>query len=212
MPRKVDLPDSARCVIIGGGVGGVSIAYHLAQLGYEDVVLLDRSELTSGSTFHSAGLPAAACADESPGFHGKLSALESFRDVLGDGWHGPSGIVVDDVNNLDALDEPTRKTAEALVGQFAPMGIVAFADFSYTRKDFPRIVTVRLFVFKDLPTAEAWWKTKYEHDGWEQYYEKVADVGDAAVVSTETTKIAARQGNVWLTSHQLHKATSSSAP
>jgi hypothetical protein len=152
-----------------------------------------------------AGLPAAACADESAGFHGKLSALESFRDVLGDGWHGPSGIVVDDVNNLDALDEPTRKTAEALVGQFAPMGIVAFADFSYTRKDFPRIVTVRLFVFKDLPTAEAWWKTKYEHDGWEQYYEKVADVGDAAVVSTETTKIAARQGNVWLTSHQLHK-------
>jgi 4-methylaminobutanoate oxidase (formaldehyde-forming) len=43
-------------VIIGGGVGGVSIAYHLAELGYEDVVLVDRSELTSGSTFHSAGL------------------------------------------------------------------------------------------------------------------------------------------------------------
>ncbi len=46
----------ARCVIIGGGVGGTSIAYHLAKLGYDDVVLLERAELTSGSTFHSAGL------------------------------------------------------------------------------------------------------------------------------------------------------------
>ena len=54
-PRR-DLPGSARCVIIGGGVGGTSIAYHLAELGYDDVVLLERSQLTSGSTFHSAGL------------------------------------------------------------------------------------------------------------------------------------------------------------
>jgi len=51
-----DLPTSARIVIIGGGVGGASIAYHLAQRGERDVVLLDRDELTSGSTFHSAGL------------------------------------------------------------------------------------------------------------------------------------------------------------
>jgi 4-methylaminobutanoate oxidase (formaldehyde-forming) len=43
-------------VIIGGGVGGASIAYHLAQLGERDVVLVERDELTSGSTFHSAGL------------------------------------------------------------------------------------------------------------------------------------------------------------
>jgi 4-methylaminobutanoate oxidase (formaldehyde-forming) len=43
-------------VIIGGGVGGASIAYHLGELGESDVILLDRSDLTSGSTFHSAGL------------------------------------------------------------------------------------------------------------------------------------------------------------
>jgi 4-methylaminobutanoate oxidase (formaldehyde-forming) len=43
-------------VIVGGGVGGTSIAYHLAGLGWEDVVLLERAQLTAGSTFHSAGL------------------------------------------------------------------------------------------------------------------------------------------------------------
>jgi glycine cleavage system aminomethyltransferase T/glycine/D-amino acid oxidase-like deaminating enzyme len=56
MARPRELPDRARVVIIGGGVGGAAIAYQLAKLGERDVVLLDRDELTSGSTFHSAGL------------------------------------------------------------------------------------------------------------------------------------------------------------
>src|ERR1700747_548540 len=56
MPRPRELPDRARVVIVGGGVGGASIAYHLAQLGERDVILRDRNDLTSGSTSHSAGL------------------------------------------------------------------------------------------------------------------------------------------------------------
>ncbi len=51
-----NFPTHARVVVIGGGVGGCSIAYHLTQMGWRDVVLVERSELTSGSTFHSAGL------------------------------------------------------------------------------------------------------------------------------------------------------------
>ncbi|HKD94230.1 MAG TPA: FAD-dependent oxidoreductase [Gaiellaceae bacterium] len=47
---------SARAVVIGGGVGGCSILYWLARLGWDDVVLCERADLTSGSTFHSAGL------------------------------------------------------------------------------------------------------------------------------------------------------------
>ena len=56
MPEAGAIPTQARAVIIGGGVGGAAIAYHLTLLGWTDVVLLDRSDLTSGSTFHSAGL------------------------------------------------------------------------------------------------------------------------------------------------------------
>lgn len=58
-----DLPSRAKIVIIGGGVGGTSVAYHLAQLGEHDVVLLDRNDLTSGSTFHSAGMVGQLRAD-----------------------------------------------------------------------------------------------------------------------------------------------------
>ncbi len=51
-----DFPSHAQVVVIGGGVGGCSIAYHLAKMGWKDVVVLERNELTSGSTWHSAGL------------------------------------------------------------------------------------------------------------------------------------------------------------
>ena len=50
------LPEACRAVIIGGGVVGCSVAYHLAKLGWRDVVLLERKRLTSGTTWHAAGL------------------------------------------------------------------------------------------------------------------------------------------------------------
>ena len=49
------LPDEAQVVVIGGGVVGASVLYHLTQAGWTDVILIERRELTAGSTWHAAG-------------------------------------------------------------------------------------------------------------------------------------------------------------
>src|SRR5437899_4623465 len=50
------LPSRARAVVIGGGITGASVAYHLATAGWRDTVLIEKADLTSGSTCHAAGL------------------------------------------------------------------------------------------------------------------------------------------------------------
>jgi 4-methylaminobutanoate oxidase (formaldehyde-forming) len=57
-PRGGALPSRARVVVVGGGIIGTSVAYHLAALGWSDVLLLERDRLTSGTTWHAAGLMA----------------------------------------------------------------------------------------------------------------------------------------------------------
>ena len=54
MNKKI--PSSTKVVVIGGGVAGCSSAFHLAKYGWKDVVLLERDQLTSGTTWHAAGL------------------------------------------------------------------------------------------------------------------------------------------------------------
>jgi heterotetrameric sarcosine oxidase gamma subunit len=65
MSANTSLPDRAQVVIIGGGVIGTSVAYHLTKLGYRDVLLLEQGRLSSGTTWHAAGLVGQLRASES---------------------------------------------------------------------------------------------------------------------------------------------------
>ncbi len=89
------LPARARIVVIGGGVGGASVAYHLAERGERDVVVLERSELTSGSTFHSAGLVGQLRADPTL-TRMNMYSVELYRKLEASGtpigWHESGGI------------------------------------------------------------------------------------------------------------------------
>jgi glycine cleavage system T protein len=141
--------DRARVVIIGGGVAGTSIAYHLTRLGWTDVLLVDRGELTSGSTFHSAGLVAQlrnsvshtrmmmygaelypTLAEETgvdPGWHqvGTLHLASSpYRmEALARqaGWAKSFGLPVEIVSTEEALERfPLIDASRVLGAQFVP--------------------------------------------------------------------------------------------
>ena len=56
MPSNKNLPSEVETIIIGGGIIGCSIAYHLSKRGMRDIVVLERKQLTCGTTWHAAGL------------------------------------------------------------------------------------------------------------------------------------------------------------
>ncbi len=87
--RGTPLPDRARVVVVGGGIAGCSVLYHLAQLGWTDTLLVEKGTLTCGSTWHAAGL----CTQ----FHSSrpvtkllMRSLEIYRELK-----DPSGMPVD---------------------------------------------------------------------------------------------------------------------
>ena len=108
------LPDSARIVIIGGGVGGASVAYHLTEAGEHDIVVLDRSELTSGSTFHSAGLVGQLRADPTL-TRMNMYSVELYRKLRDSefalGWNESGGIKL--ASTPERLDEIRRQISWA---------------------------------------------------------------------------------------------------
>ncbi len=109
-----DLPSSARVVVIGGGVGGASVAYHLAELGERDVVVLERAELTSGSTFHSAGLVGQLRSDPTL-TRMNMYSVELYRRLEAEGfpvgWTESGGIKL--ASSTERLEEIRRQISWA---------------------------------------------------------------------------------------------------
>lgn len=91
-----ELPTSAKVVVIGGGIIGCSTAYHLAKLGFTDTVLLERKKLTSGTTFHAAGLVGqlrtSANITQLLGYSVELYKTLEAETGLGTGWKMNGGL------------------------------------------------------------------------------------------------------------------------
>ena len=89
----MSVPKHAKVVIVGGGVMGCGLAYHLAHEGWTDVVLLEKAELTSGSTWHAAGqithstssFSLGKCVDYNIGLYSGALEQETGHNVT---WHG----------------------------------------------------------------------------------------------------------------------------
>jgi glycine cleavage system aminomethyltransferase T/glycine/D-amino acid oxidase-like deaminating enzyme len=90
------MPDSARAVIIGGGVAGCSIAYHLARLGWTDIVLVEQHDLTEGTTWHSAGFVGQlrSTITQTKMIMYSSALYAELRDATGldPGWRGVGGL------------------------------------------------------------------------------------------------------------------------
>ena len=108
----MDIPAKARAVIIGGGVVGCSIAYHLGKLGWTDVVLLERKQLTCGTTWHAAGLIAQLRATQN------MTRLAKYSQELYFGLEEETGVATGFKRNgsitvalTDARMEELRRSA-----------------------------------------------------------------------------------------------------
>ena len=93
-----NISDRARVVIIGGGIIGCSVAYHLAKLGWKDIVLLERKKLTSGTTWHAAGLIAQLRATAN------MTKLAKYSQELYGQLEEETGLAL----SLIHISEPTR--------------------------------------------------------------------------------------------------------
>jgi 4-methylaminobutanoate oxidase (formaldehyde-forming) len=142
--------DRARAVVVGGGVGGASILYWLTKLGWDDVLLVERADLTSGSTFHSAGLVGQ--------LRGSLSLTRMMMDsvdlyrTLADevgletGWHEVGSLRL--ASSQERMEELSRQAGWAKTFGL-PLELISAED---AQKLFPPMSTDGVLGAAYLPT------------------------------------------------------------
>ena len=117
MTETTSLPSRARVVIIGGGVIGASVAYHLAQLGWTDALLLEQGQLSCGTTWHAAGLVGQLRASENGTrlvqYSTELYARLEAETGLGTGFRRCGGVTVARTDDRMTQLRRTAATAEA---------------------------------------------------------------------------------------------------
>src|ERR671931_266250 len=142
--------ERARAVVIGGGVGGASILYWLARLGWNDVVLCERADLTSGSTFHSAGLVGQLRGSLSL-TKMMMSSVELYRE-LGDevgletGWREVGSLRL--ASSQERMEELARQAGWAKTFGL-PLELVSAEE---AQRLFPPMSTDRVLGAAYLPT------------------------------------------------------------
>ena len=140
----------ARVVVIGGGVGGCSILYWLTRLGWSDVVLVDRAELTSGSTFHSAGLVGQLRSSLSL-TKMMMSSVELYRTLgeevgLETGWREVGSLRL--ASSPERMEELTRQSGWAKTFGL-PLELISAAE---AQELFPPMTTDGVVGAAYLPT------------------------------------------------------------
>src|SRR6187455_2612213 len=112
----VDLPSRAEIVVIGGGVIGASVAYHLTKLGKTDVLLLEQGHLSGGTTWHAAGLVGPLRASESGTrlvqYSAELYASLEAETGLATGYRNVGGVIV--ARTEDRMIQLRRTAANAV--------------------------------------------------------------------------------------------------
>src|SRR5919204_2956306 len=141
---------SARAVVVGGGVGGCAILYWLSRLGWTDVVLVERADLTSGSTFHSAGLVGQLRGSLSL-TKMMMSSVDLYRE-LGDevgletGWREVGSLRL--ASSQERMEELARQAGWAKTFGL-PLELVSAAE---AQRLFPPMSTDRVLGAAYLPT------------------------------------------------------------
>ena len=140
----------ARAVVIGGGVGGASILYWLARLGWKDVVLVERARVTSGSTFHSAGLVGQLRGSLSLTrmMMNSVDLYRTLKDEVGleTGWHEVGSLRL--ASSPERMEELTRQAAWAKTFGL-PLELISAQE---SQRMFPPMTTDGVIGAAYLPT------------------------------------------------------------